>query len=105
MNNQNPNQQGQQQKQIQIKATDEVMRGTYANAMQVRHNKEEFLLDFLNIFPPQGSLNARVITSPGHFKRIVLALQDNLKKYENTFGEIEVANAPKNEVGFGERKE
>jgi len=105
MKGQNPNPQGQQPKQMQIKATDEVMRGVYTNAMQVRHNKEEFVLDFLVLQPPQGSLNARIFTAPGHFKRIVMAMQENLKKYENTFGEIEVAEGPKSEVGFGERKE
>jgi hypothetical protein len=104
MNGQNPNPQGQQPNQIQIKATDEVLRGVYTNAMQVRHNKEEFVMDFLTLQPPQGSLNARIFTAPGHFKRIVMAMQENLKKYENTFGDIEVADAPKNDVGFGDRK-
>ncbi|MFZ5364606.1 MAG: DUF3467 domain-containing protein [Patescibacteria group bacterium] len=101
MNGQNPQ---PQPNQIQIKATDEAMRGVYANAMQARHNKEEFCLDFLTLQPPQGALSARIFTSPGHFKRIVLALQDSLKKYENTYGEIEMANAPKNDVGFVDRQ-
>ncbi|HUT22082.1 MAG TPA: DUF3467 domain-containing protein [Candidatus Bipolaricaulota bacterium] len=102
MNDQNFQNQ-QPPKQIQIKAQDADLKGIFANAMQITHTREEFVLDFLNIFPPQGTLNARIITTPGHLKRIVLALQDNLKKYENTFGEIEIADMPKNEVGFGER--
>jgi len=101
MNGQNP--QGQQ-KQIQVKATDEALRGIYANAMQISHTREEFVLDFLNMFLPTATLNARVITSPGHLKRIVAALHDNLKKYEEKFGEIETAQAPQNEIGFADRQ-
>lgn len=92
------NQQPQQQ-QIQIKANDETMRGVYANLMQVAHTKEEFVLDFMNILPPQGTLQTRVITSPGHLKRIVAALQDNLSRYEKQFGKVEEAKEPGG-VGF-----
>ncbi|MBU0707606.1 DUF3467 domain-containing protein [Patescibacteria group bacterium] len=94
----NPNQQG---KQIQIKVSDDVMKGTYANAMSIVHSKEEFTLDFMNIYPHQGAgiVGARIITSPGHMKRIITALQDNLKKYENQHGKIEEAKAP-DPIGF-----
>ncbi len=86
--------------QIQIKATDEKMKGEYANMMQVMHTKEEFALDFLNVFPPTGILNARIIVSPGHMKRIVVALSENLKIYESQFGEVVAAEIPKNSIGF-----
>lgn len=86
--------------QIQIKANDEKLKGEYANMMQVLHTKEEFVLDFLNIFPPTGTLNARIIVSPGHFKRMVQAMQENLSKYESGFGEISPSDAPKARIGF-----
>ena len=38
--------------QIQLKSTDEVLRGVYANLLQVQNNKEEFVLDFINVFQP-----------------------------------------------------
>jgi hypothetical protein len=88
------------QPQLQIKATDEKLKGEYANMMQILHNKEEFVLDFLNIFPPTGTLNSRIIVSPGHFKRMVKALEENLKKYEDQFGKISEADMPKDEIGF-----
>ncbi|MBI3115656.1 MAG: DUF3467 domain-containing protein [Candidatus Kerfeldbacteria bacterium] len=92
-----------QPQQLQIKADDATMRGAYANMMQVQHSKEEFVMDFMNLFPPQGLLTARVITSPGHLKRIAAALKDNLDKYEKQFGQIEEASAPGAEVGFQAR--
>jgi len=88
------------QSQVQIKATDEKLKGEYSNMMQILHTKEEFVLDFLNIFPPTGTLNSRVIVSPGHFKRMVKAVEENLKKYESQFGKIAEADAPREEIGF-----
>lgn len=91
------------QQQIQIKASDEALRGIYANMANILHTKEEFVLDFLNIFPPTGTLNARVILSPAHFKRMVAAMTENLKKYEDQFGTVEASEAPKEAIGFQER--
>lgn len=96
------NQPPQQKKQLQIKISDEVLKGVYANAMQVGHTKEEFILDFMNLSPYQGVgiVNAKIIMSPGHLKRVIAALQDNLSKYESQFGKIEEADAPNSEIGF-----
>jgi hypothetical protein len=80
----------QPEQQFQIKAGDEILKGVYSNMVSVAHNAEEFILDFMNLLPPTGTLNARVIVSPGHFKRIIAALQDNLKRYESQFGEIKL---------------
>lgn len=80
--------------EINIKITDEVLEGRYANMMRVSHTKEEFIMDYANVVPPQGIMTARVITSPGHMKRILKALQDNIGKYENSFGPINEAEPP-----------
>jgi len=84
-----------QTKPISIKASDEDLKGKYANAMQVSHSSEEFTLDFFNLAPPAGQLVSRIITSPGHMKRIVSALIDNIAKYEEKFGKIQEAQEPK----------
>lgn len=91
-----------QSQQINIKATDEKLKGDYSNVMQILHTKEEFVMDFLNVFPPTGTLNSRIIVSPGHFKRMVKAMDENLKKYEASFGNVEVSEAPSS-IGFQER--
>ncbi len=72
--------------------------GVYSNNMVVTHTKEEFILDFLMVVPPAGTVTARVIVSPGHMKRILAALQENISKYENAFGNIQIAEEPKGKI-------
>ena len=85
----------------EIKIADNIPGAEYANAMQINHNKDEFQLMFLNIMGMSGRMSAKVITSPGHMKRIIAAMQENLKKYENQFGEIQEAAGPDGkEIGF-----
>jgi hypothetical protein len=79
---------------IPIKFPERTLPGVYANQMVVSHTREEFLIDFLNVFPPEGVVNARVIVSPGHLKRMIRALTDNLGRYEAKFGPILEASAP-----------
>jgi hypothetical protein len=62
--------------------------------MVVTHTREEFVIDFINSFPPEGIVTSRIITSPGHLKRIIRALMENLGKYENTYGEVKEAPDP-----------
>jgi hypothetical protein len=52
------------------------------------------------VAPPAGAVTARVIVSPGHMKRILEALRDNITKYEKNFGTIQVAEEPKAKIGF-----
>ena len=80
---------------MKVKFTDEDLKGAYANNMFIAHTREEFILDFVNAFPPQGIVNARVIISPGHLKRVVKALTASLEAYEKTFGTIQEAPEPK----------
>jgi hypothetical protein len=97
MDQNNPPAGGQQ---IQIKASDEDLKGLYSNVMQISHTQEEFILDFLNITPPVGVLASRVITSPWHLKRIIKALEDNLKIYEGQFGKINISEETPQKMGF-----
>ena len=87
-------------KEIKIKVKDEDLKGVYSNLMQIFHTKEEFVLDFFMVAAPTGILASRVIMNPGHFKRMIKALQDNIKKYEEKFGKIETAEVPEKEIGF-----
>ena len=85
----------QSKRNVQVKISEKIQGGVYANQMVVRHTREEFVLDFVNLFPPEGVVNARVIVSPGHLKRMIRALSENLARYEQAFGSVVEAQAPK----------
>ncbi len=86
--------------EIKVNFPPQLQGGVYSNNLVVSHSKEEFIMDFIMISPPSGSVTARVIISPGHMKRIISALEDNVKKYEGKFGKIEKAQEPEGKVGF-----
>jgi len=81
-------------KGMNVKIGDEELKGRYSNLVRVSHTREEFILDFINMVPPQGAVTARIIMSPGHLKRLIRALDHNLKLYEGNFGSIEEATEP-----------
>ncbi len=93
-------QESQGPKEIKIGFPQELQGGVYANNMVVSHTKEEFILDFIMVAPPAGTVTARVIVSPGHMKRILEALRDNISKYEKSFGMIQIAEEPKGKIGY-----
>ena len=90
---------GQKPLEIQVAFPDHLRGGVYSNNMSVAHTREEFVLDFLMVAPPAGSVTARIILSPGHAKRVVAALTDNLRKYESAFGVIHAAEEPQARIG------
>lgn len=85
---------------IQVKASDEVLKGIYANQVLVGHTGEEFILDFITQFPPNAVLGGRVIMSPSHAKRFMTALENNIQQYEKNFGTISLAIVPDNKIKF-----
>lgn len=92
------------QKQIQINIDEETAMGKYANVGMITHNAEEFIFDFAFIPPGPGGQNqaklrSRVIISPGHAKRFLSALSDNISKYESKNGKISMSNMERN-IGF-----
>lgn len=80
--------------EVPVVFPDELAGGVYCNHMVVAHTAEEFVMDFVMVVPPKGRLTARVVTSPGHMKRIVRALQENIDRYEATHGKVEAAATP-----------
>ena len=88
-------------KEVKVSFPENLRGGVYSNNMVITHTKEEFILDFMMITPPVGSVTARVVTSPAHMKRMVSALKLNLDKYESKFGKLtEAAEPPKSAMGF-----
>ncbi len=83
---------------IAVQSDPQSAAGVYSNLMMVSHRKEEFVLDFLFVQPQRAAsgeavanLRSRIITSPEHVKRILRALEENVRRYESKFGVIEEA--------------
>ncbi len=79
---------------LEIQVDEDVAQGVYSNLAVVNHSDAEFTLDFIFVQPqaPRAKVRSRVITSPKHVKRLLLALQDNLKKYEQKFGVVDIGS-------------
>lgn len=89
------------QREVQVVFPDHLKGGVYSNVMKVTHTKEEFVLDFIMVTPSAGSVTARVVISPGHTKRMISALRENMDKYESAFGQLtEATEPPKPKMGF-----
>lgn len=87
-------------KQVRINVESERSQGFYSNLMNVDHTKEEFVIDFITTIEEQSFLSARIIVNPHHLKRMIGALEENLKKYEETHGSLTVAEEPNVKMGF-----
>ena len=68
--------------------------------MLVAHGPEKFIIDWLLNSPSGTHLVSRIIVSPGHVRRIIDVLSDNLKQYEGQFGPVRVLK-PKDQSGGG----
>lgn len=81
------------QQQLQIHLPPEMAGGAYANLTLVNHTETEVVLDFIFVQPlePRAQVRSRIISSPKHAKRLLLALQDNLARYEQRWGPIDAA--------------
>ena len=76
--------------QLNIELPEEVAEGTYSNLAIISHSHSEFVIDFIRMVPsvPKAKVKSRIILTPTHAKRLMRALNDNLKKYEGQFGAI-----------------
>src|SRR5882724_1058777 len=92
------------EQQIQIDIDDTMARGTYSNLALISHSETEMILDFIFLQPqsPKAKVMARVISSPLHAKRLMMALKENVEKYEARFGPIrtETPETPAKLGGF-----
>ena len=78
------------QNQLNIELSEEVSEGVYSNLAIMTHSSSEFVVDFVRIVPgaPKAKVKSRIIMTPQHAKRLMKALNDNISKYEQNFGEI-----------------
>ena len=80
-----------QANQIDIELTEDVADGIYSNLAIISHSNAEFIIDFVRMMPgvPKAKVKSRIILSPAHAKRLLMALRENVQKFENHFGEVD----------------
>jgi len=92
-------QQGEVSDRLNIKVSDEIAKGSYANFVIIHNNDTEFVFDFVFAEPQrrQGQVTSRVVTNPRAAKRLLVGLGEMLRLYEERFGAIDLPprNIPK----------
>ncbi len=82
--------------QLNIELPEDVAEGIYANLAIISHSNAEFVIDFIRTLPgvPKAKVKSRIIITPQHAKRLLLALSENIKKFEAQFGPIDTSGTP-----------
>jgi len=88
--------------QINIELGEKEAEGIYSNLAIITHSPAEFIIDFTRVVPgaPKAKVHSRIITTPQHAKMLLKALQDNITKFENKFGEINIEGQASPQFGF-----
>ena len=81
---------------IEIQLDEQVAQGNYCNLAIIAHSTSEFILDFATMLPglPKARVKSRVVLTPEHAKRLLMSLQENITRYENTIGKINIPSKP-----------
>jgi len=96
----------QKPNQINIELKEDIAQGTYSNLAIITHSSSEFVIDFVRIMPgiPKADVKSRIILTPEHAKRLMLALKDNVAKFEKAYGpikKVEGTGMPPVPMNFG----
>ncbi|MGP1514518.1 MAG: DUF3467 domain-containing protein [Bacteroidales bacterium] len=81
---------------LDITLSDQIAAGVYSNLQIVQHSPTEFIIDFVQVMPnvKAAQVRSRVILNPVHAKKLLHALQENIGRYEMSFGQIKEDNIP-----------
>lgn len=82
------------EKKVNINMDPTVAGGIYSNLAIISHSHSEFIIDFAAVLPglPGPKVESRILMTPEHAKRLLNALAENIGKYENQYGKIEIVN-------------
>ncbi len=91
-----------EENQLNIEISEDVAEGVYSNLAVISHSPTEFVVDFIRMMPnmPQAKVKSRIILTPQHAKRLLKALQDNVRRYELQNGTISDAEMNMPPINF-----
>ncbi len=93
----------QQENQINIELPEDIAEGEYANLAIITHSNQEFVIDFIRLAPgvPKAKVKSRIILTPQHAKRLMIAMNENIRKFEQLHGEIKEFEQVAYPLNFG----
>lgn len=73
------------------------LEATYANLALISHSTSEIIIDFARAMPNKSKarIHSRIVMTPMNAKLLQRALSENIKKFEEKYGEI---NIPENVI-------
>jgi len=84
-------------RELKLDIDKQTAKGTYSNMALISHTGAEFFIDFVLAYPrQQPTVTSRMILSPQHAKALLMSLQENVRRYENRFGEISLPQSNRN---------
>lgn len=89
---------------LNIELSEAIAEGEYANLVLIAHSTSEFVVDFIRMMPgaPKAKVKARVILTPEHAKRLLSALEENIQRFEQSYGTIKMhQETPAYPISFG----
>ncbi len=90
-------------KKNNIELPESLADGVYSNLAIITHSPSEFVCDFVQMMPgmPKAKVRSRVVMTPENAKRLMYALQDNIRKYEQNLGVIQEKGGNVPPMNFG----
>lgn len=71
----------------QLKLSDEVVSGTYANAVMIGHSATEFSFDFITTFFPRSAVSCRVYLAAPNVPRLLDSLKHSFEQFQRKIAE------------------
>lgn len=89
---------------LNIELGEAIAEGEYCNLALIAHSTSEFVVDFIRMMPgiPKAKVKSRIILTPEHARRLLAALEENVQRFEQTYGPIKLhQDAPSYPMNFG----
>jgi hypothetical protein len=89
---------------VNIELGEKESEGIYSNLALITHSPSEVVIDFARHLPgaPKSRVYARIIMTPFHAKALLLALEENLGKFEAKYGKVRMngLEGERKDIGF-----
>ncbi|RYE12590.1 MAG: DUF3467 domain-containing protein [Rickettsiales bacterium] len=88
---------------LNIELSEDMAEGIYSNLAIITHSDSEFVIDFVRVMPgvPKARVKSRIVLTPEHAKRLLIALEDNINGFEAANGKIKLKEIAALPMNFG----